>query len=178
MSITHFSDYYRMLLLATHGGLWLDASVYVNQPIPEDVFARPIYTIRNPGEDKINISGWEWTISTLGGWRGNSLFQVMETLLSAYWKDHDQVVDYYNTDYLVRLVYDTCPEIRAMIQEVPVNNRGFYDLQNCSRLALEDPAWQLGRDKDTWLWKISWKADYAASTEDGKQTVCGWWEES
>lgn len=37
ISFTHFSDILRMCLLYEHGGLWIDATVYVSQPIPEKV---------------------------------------------------------------------------------------------------------------------------------------------
>ena len=38
ISFTHFSDILRMCLLYEHGGLWIDATVYVSEPIPEKVF--------------------------------------------------------------------------------------------------------------------------------------------
>jgi hypothetical protein len=45
ISFTHFSDILRMCLLYEHGGLWIDATVYVSQPIPEKVFQEPLFTV-------------------------------------------------------------------------------------------------------------------------------------
>jgi hypothetical protein len=43
MTVTHFSDILRFNLLKNNGGLWLDATIFVNKPIPEKYFT-PIFT--------------------------------------------------------------------------------------------------------------------------------------
>ena len=48
-----------MCLLYEHGGLWIDATVYVSQPIPEKVFQEPLFTVA-ANIDTDNISQAKW----------------------------------------------------------------------------------------------------------------------
>lgn len=175
ISLTHFSDYFRMALLAKHGGLWIDASIYVQRPIEEFVFESPVFSIRNPGMDSSNISAWEWTVGVFGGWKDNALFHAVEKLLDQYWKDFDFLLDYYIFDYMVRLVYDNCPAVRSEIQAIPLSNSDFYYLQNNANYPAEQHTAQIQPECDTWLFKLSWKGVYELKTPDGKETVYAQW---
>ena len=50
LRLTHFSDIIRLYLLTHYGGLWLDATIYVTDTIPEDIFSSNYYSIK-PGFD-------------------------------------------------------------------------------------------------------------------------------
>ena len=175
LSFTHFSDYYRMALLAQNGGLWIDASIFVQQPICDDLFAHPLFTMRNPDLDTSNISGWNWTVGVIGGWKGNTLFQITADLLELYWQDHDFLIDYFIFDYMIRIVYDSLPAVKAQIDAIPPNNRDFYLLQKY----VNSPAVQYEdiflHDPDTWLYKLSWKGSYVHTTPSGEPSVFHRW---
>ena len=47
MGPAHFSDYLRFSLLAEYGGLWLDATVFLSEEIPEAYFQMPVFTCRS-----------------------------------------------------------------------------------------------------------------------------------
>ena len=42
-----FADVLRAALLAQHGGLWVDTSMYITQTIPEEVFTTPIFNVKD-----------------------------------------------------------------------------------------------------------------------------------
>ena len=84
ISLTHFSDYYRMALLERHGGLWIDASVFAADELPKSIWSRPLFTVRNPGNDEDNISNWEWMVGVIGGRKGHPLFTSAAQMLAAY----------------------------------------------------------------------------------------------
>ena len=174
ISFTHFSDYYRMALLAAHGGMWIDASLYVKDKLPPEIHDMPIYSVKNPGADITNISNWEWTVGAMAGWKGNTLFCEVEKLLSEYWKTNDRVVDYFLFDYMIRLVVGRCESLQKEMTRIPENNASFMYLQD----HLGDPA-DLYMDKfyeqDTVIYKISWKNVYPQFTTDGKETVYSKW---
>ena len=50
LRLTHFSDIIRLYLLTHYGGLWLDATIYVTDTIPEEIFSSKYYSIK-PGFD-------------------------------------------------------------------------------------------------------------------------------
>lgn len=175
ISLTHFSDYYRMALLEKQGGIWVDASIFACGKIPDEIFNMPIFTMRNPGMDTTNISNWEWTVGVIGGWKGNTLFSVCRSLLEAYWEEHNSLVDYFVFDYFIRLAYEACPMIREQIVSIPPNNPDFYYLQQHAEEPWEDTVSLPMGEGDTWLYKLSWKKEYAVKTPDRRPTVYAHW---
>lgn len=176
ISFTHFSDYLRIKLLAEHGGLWLDATVFVKRPFPPFAFQLPVWTVRNPGDDTMNISNWEWSISILGGWKGNALFRAMETVLDRYWSEHDMVATYFMTDCLIRVLFDRYEDIRKMITEVPVSNKNYYFYQEYFNLPLDEGRYEEELNSPTWLYKITWKCRYDEKKPDGQETYFARWK--
>ena len=57
ISKTHFSDYLRLSLLSTHGGVWLDSTFFCSGPCFEDIFKLPVWSIKRPGCDHLSIAG-------------------------------------------------------------------------------------------------------------------------
>ncbi len=175
ISVTHFSDYYRMALLERHGGLWLDSSIFVKQKIEDYCFVHPLFTVRNPGKDEMNISNWEWTVSAIGGWKGNTLFYAVCKLLETYWKNYNATVDYFVFDYMIKLLYENCEFLKKIIREIPENNSHFYYLQDNADLPFSEEANNTEVKSDTIFYKISWKGKYLLKTPEGKETVYSRW---
>ncbi len=176
MSITHFSDYLRMQLLYENGGLWIDGSIFVQKPLKDTLFDRPIWTVRNPGKDTVNISNWDWTIGVMGGWKGCVLFHAVSEVLSNYWRDHDIVADYFMMDCIMKMVYDHIPCVKKYIQEIEPNNEHFYYFQENANLELDMKAYQKELQSETWLYKISWKGKYETKLPNGCSTFYGQWQ--
>ena len=177
ISVTHLSDYIRIKLLSEYGGLWIDGSIFVKNQIPEEVFQKPIWSIRNPGKEKTNVSNWDWTIGVMAGWKRNVLFTTVEQLLSNYWKDHDVPVDYFVMDYLMRIAYEGNEAIQNMINDILPNNEQFYFLQNSANLSLNRDVFENEMRSRNWLYKLSWKGNYAERTECGDITVYARWKQ-
>lgn len=177
ISITHFSDYYRMALLAAHGGIWIDSSIYAMNYFNEELLQKPLFTIRNPKKDKQNISNWNWTVGVLGGWRGNILFCILRDMLSKYWKNNDYVVDYFMLDYMVKIVCDNNQKIKTCIFDIEENNSDFYFLQKYANQAFDMSIYNKVEKSSTWLYKISWKGKYDLMTTDGEKTFYSQWLE-
>lgn len=176
MSVTHFSDYLRMKLLADNGGLWIDASIFVKKAIDDKIFDKPLWTIRNPGCDTVNISNWNWTVGVIGGWKDNVLFHTVSAVLANYWRDYDFVADYFLMDCVVKLVYDNSQCVRESIDSVEPNNKGFYYFQEKADRALDDVDYQEELRNNTWLYKNSWKGKYRTVLPDGTETFYGRWQ--
>lgn len=176
ISLAHFSDYLRMKLLAEHGGLWTDATVFVKKPIDEAVFRMPIWTVRNPNGDTSNISGWEWSINLLGGWKANGLFRAMVDVMEQYWAEHRMVATYFMTDCMIRMIYDRFEKIRAMITAVAPSNEHYYYFQEKFNLPLDPQDYEQEQNGPTWLYKITWKCRYKETLPDGNETYYARWK--
>ena len=96
ISRTHLSDILRINLLERHGGLWLDATILVTEPLEnhKDLLQRHYFTQRFYSERNIrnNFSNH----ITFGRWAGfsqgttlrhNPLFVFEKEMLNDYWKN-------------------------------------------------------------------------------------------
>lgn len=105
-----FSDILRVCLLSSYGGIWLDATILLTGPIPQRYCDMDFFVFqRDPNEP--NKKYWENAYAYYYGWskgfRVNMLNAVMfaqkdsvvitemAQLLLAYWKDHDELPDYF-----------------------------------------------------------------------------------
>ena len=118
----HFSDILRICLLAQYGGIWLDATIYCKQKIPEDYFAKEFFTCKSEPSDVGCISKNQWTTFCLGGTKNCILFQILKNFFFQYWKNEDCAVDYLFFDDAIEVARECIPEINYLIESVPYNN--------------------------------------------------------
>lgn len=169
ITLTHLSDILRMGLLNKHGGMWLDATIYVARDIPEEYFNMPLFTIKYP-KSKSRITKGRWTGYCLASMkRNNPLMSYCFEIFLEYWKQHNKLFEYLFIDYVIAYAYDKIPIIRTLIDSVPENNIGVQDLV----IALNDPY-----DPDEYqrllessiFFKLKWQKEYEL-TVNGKDTV-------
>ena len=173
MCVANFSDYLRFSLLARYGGLWLDATIYCDRELPEDIFKRSLFTCKGRTGPGAFYSDYRWTAFCFGGYQGNVALRFAQALLDAYWKDNSVSIDYLLVDYLVHLAYRKNATARRLLDELPENNLRRDDLQAAMNAAL--PASRIDQilQPDTVLYKLSWREKYKAKTENGKESVYG-----
>ena len=122
ISITHLSDIIRMLLLAKHGGLWLDATVFVTGEI--NFTNLPFFTVRRD-LGSVYVSKQRWHMNCMGGTSKIYLFDFINDFFSEYWKKYDLLIDYFLIDYTIVLAYNFIPYIKEIIDNVPLNNKNY-----------------------------------------------------
>lgn len=173
MCIANFSDYLRFDLLARYGGLWLDATIYCSQRLPEAYFGMPVFTCKSQTVNSRYISDYRWTSFCFGGWRGNVLFRFFRDAFDHYWTTESKSVDYLLVDYLIDIAYRRIPSVKQWLDYVPVNNIHRDDLQAAMNAAL--PAEMFGQivKEDTCFYKLSWRERYLERTASGMLSVYG-----
>ena len=134
MTLTHFSNFCRMYLLYTYGGLWLDATIFVTSEIKREIFDLPFYTINYDFTlNHRNVNLGRWTAFLLAGKPGNIVCKAVLDLLIEYWRINDMLIDFSVVDYSIAEAYNMLPECRKLIDAVPRNNtewRGLAKLLN------------------------------------------------
>ncbi len=173
IGMAHFSDILRVSLLANHGGLWLDATIFCAKPLPEPYFQQPLFTCRSEPHDIGCVSMDQWTTFCLGGWKGSSLFLALQSFFFLYWKEESYAVDYLFFDSAILLSRDLTPGVQGQLNDVPLNNLHRNDLI----LRFADP-WEYGcledlLASDTVLFKLGYREPHflAERTVNGKMTV-------
>lgn len=107
---TFFSDMIRLALLQVYGGVWLDATILLTDQLPAQYLEQDYFVYqRDPQEP--NVDYWEDSYAYYWGWqdgykvnmlnsiifakKGHPLVAKMCHLLFNYWKEHDDVLDYF-----------------------------------------------------------------------------------
>ncbi len=87
MSCAHFSDWVRSVLLDNYGGLWLDATLLLTQPIPDDLKNSSFNILR---AKRGGISNW-----LIKSNKNNYLIKSLRIYLEEYWKNEDFHFNYF-----------------------------------------------------------------------------------
>lgn len=171
IGLAHFADYLRVCLLYKYGGLWLDATIFCADRIPEDYFEVPFFTCKSEYQESKFISHYQWVTFVLGGWKGNVFYAFMKEAFEIYWENNTSAIDYLFFDELIYIARENVTAIKQMMDCLPVNTPHRDDLQ----AAFND---KLGADNfskiiktDTPIYKLSWREQYKEINENGEPTV-------
>ncbi len=169
--LANFSDYLRVSLIDKFGGLWIDATIFVSDVIPEKYFSLPFFTCKSPEEECGYISRMRWTAFVVGGWKNNVFFNYMQEMFTTYWLYHDSSIDYLLVDYLIELAYSEIPYIKNLINNVPINNTHRDNLQDAMYKALPGDMFNSVLDNDTILYKLSWRESFPTESSNKKESL-------
>ena len=157
---THFSDIIRLALLTQHGGLWLDATVYMTGALPDYVCDGDFFVYRDGffNCDVINFGSW-----IIYSKPNNLLLNETLNLLYLYWKKYDYMKHYFLLHLMFRLVTDNykdewnaIPYFSQMDQHIfSFEFLGKYDEKRWEQLKALTP-----------LHKLSTKADFENEKEN------------
>ena len=152
----HFADLIRMRLIADHGGMWADGTIFLSQNLDPDWFKLPFYSIKNPLSGRF-VSRNRWTGFCFAGARGAATPKVVDTIFRRYWESQDWRMDYFLIDACINLAYETVPQVKAEIDAVPYNNPQLYAMRDL----LCEPFDKEKYDRvtaDTSIFKLNWRA--------------------
>lgn len=158
ISPMYFSDALRFNLLKNHGGLWLDATDFVIDEITDDYFTGLCTVSGLPDSEHFFIAEGRWHTALFGGSKGHPLFQFMDSFFSKYWKENDESVDYFMTDYALEYAYqNNIGNFREYID----SNKGkvdpcFVDLQPHLNDTFNSKQWN-SYIRDTRIFKLTYK---------------------
>lgn len=171
MGVAHLADYIRVRLLATHGGLWLDATMFCSRQIPDICFDLPLFTCKGPVQKCGYVSDMRWVTFCLGGWKGNVFYSFLADAFERYWSSNDYAIDYLFFDHIILTAYDQIPAVRDLLDKLPENNIHRDDLQAAMNAALPASQFEAVLQPDTILYKLSWRETYSLMASDGTPSV-------
>ena len=110
------SDIVRMLLLHEYGGVWIDATLYCNQPLDEWLpgpFGTGFFGFYRPAPERL-IGTW-----FLAAAPGNVLFEKWATRALNYWRGRQKSTDYFWVHHQFNELIATDPDARRAWEAVP-----------------------------------------------------------
>jgi len=170
ISKTHLSDILRMALLSKYGGLWMDSTILLTAPIPDEVFDSAIYCIHHHRRDQFVFKG-RWSIFFMSV-KNRSIPAYIYSYLIRYFKANDGLIDYFLTDYLIDIAYKSIPEIRDAIDSIPINNPQSTKLKTLIGTQFNEKQFA-DLTSDTWAFKMSYKgySGIAGNSSDSYYSV-------
>lgn len=171
MGLAHFADYLRICLINKYGGLWLDATMFCADNIPAQFFDAPFFTCKSDYQESRYLSHFQWVTFVLGGWPGNVFYAFLKDAFELYWKNNDTAIDYLFFDDLIYLAREGIPAIKKIMDDLPTNTPHRDDLQAAFNARL--PAEQFCEiiQKDTSIYKLSWRETYSTEATDGGKSI-------
>lgn len=173
ISRTHFSDYLRMALLSQNGGIWFDCTIFLSKPINPNVLNNKFYSTKGDFFPYKYISMDMWSTGCMGCAKHFPMTDMYIKLYEAYFSKHRVIIDYYLTDYLMRIAYERIPEVREAIDNVPYNNPGKQDMTHRLNESYDEAAFN-ELCKDTTVFKCSRKITLYDKTPQGADTIFGY----
>lgn len=176
ISRTHLSDILRVNLLERYGGLWLDATILVTEPLENHrellerrYFTQKFYREKSNDAPKIyvtNPSYGRWATFAQGSACKNyPLFSFMKNFYEEYWLEFDDVIDYTLMDFAMDMAYEKISAVRADMDAVPINNPD----ANTLVFKLNLPYAQYQYEKilaETFLHKLNWRVNLNSERPD------------
>lgn len=175
ISLTHFSDILRMVLLAEHGGLWLDATIFVSKEIPEYCFEPPYFSIHYETSTS-RITKGKWTVFCQAGQKKSIIHSFCRDIFFSYWKKYNKPIDYFLFDYVMLAGYNNIPAFKKLVDSIPFNNQGVKELDRHFNDEFSRELFSSVLENSVFF-KLNWKREYKEKT-DGKQTIYSWFMEN
>ena len=160
---THFSDLLRTLLLINYGGIWMDATVFLTKPIPQNIISSDFFMFQSQLLKSEISPGSSWFIST----QKNSpiLIKVFELLLN-YWKKHNYLIHYFLFHITVGLIINCDNEAKTIWQNMFYKNNSDPHFLQLKKLfcpfnqKMKDYIWDL-----SFVHKLTYKFSRNSPTE-------------
>ena len=128
MTITHLSDILRFNLLKKYGGFWIDSTIMFTDNVFNTKNFDKFYTVKFKCDDVTSISKGIWCCFFFGG-INPEFYEEMSSLLNSYYKKYDLLIDYFLTDYFIKISYENNKLIKDRFDNVNYNNQKIHELQ-------------------------------------------------
>lgn len=122
-----YCDIIRVALLEKYGGMWIDATVFTTERIPEIYFEQEIFCFKasNLKNDPIKASNW-----CICAQPNNEIIVKTKNTLLEYWKRENHAIDYYFFHYIFARAVDSNDVTKQMWNSMPYfNNENPHVLQ-------------------------------------------------
>lgn len=110
----HFTDYVRTRLLEEHGGMWVDATAWVDRPLDRYLYHYLRGGIVFPRWSKGLIANW-----FIASYPGTPLIGLLRRGLEAWWDTNDDLPDYFLYHRMFEYLRTHVPEVRGHWDATP-----------------------------------------------------------
>jgi hypothetical protein len=124
---THYSDIVRIFLLAKHGGLWIDATTFLLDSIPDYIRHAPLFAYKCAPLAQVVAASW-----LMAAQPNHPVIRNVKNLLCAYWQHENKLATYSLIHLFFTMATRSSDATGALWRAVP-----HFDDANCKLLQQE-----------------------------------------
>lgn len=161
ISKTAFSDIARFCLLRDYGGIWFDATDFVDVNRDFSIPDQDFFSIHQTHSLKVGtskyISDYRWAPFFIYAKKGSLIPSLMMEFYFHYWDSNDILADYFLVDYALDSFYRHVKNVQNQIDSIPNNNENFNYLLSHINDPYSKEVLRIAFSKNTWIQKVSYK---------------------
>ena len=146
---TQFSDLLRLELLTKNGGIWVDATVFLTEPLPKEITSSDFFSLH--ADSFVHCNSWLIKANA-----GNVFLEKLKRLMFSYWQYETKMLDYFLFHIFFDLLAESDEECALIWRKTPVIYDDCYDLEHHYFDVFNEQEWQRIKQK-TSIHKLSWK---------------------
>jgi hypothetical protein len=125
LSPAHYSDAIRLELLHKFGGLWLDSTILIREPIDKNIFELEDFCVKGQVPFKFDYKWYEmlnWESYIWGAKKGSRLVKFIRQIFFDFIKTESVFPDYLLLNHLAHIGRKYIPAVEQAWNEIPQNN--------------------------------------------------------
>lgn len=168
ISLSHFSDMIRLLLLKKYGGVWIDSALFHTRPYE---YGREFYMPKMERPDESICQG-KWWFGVIQAPKNHFLVCFILDCLLHYWQKYDAAIDYLMFDGILRIGYEEFPEIKQLIDKLSVSNPDLHSSRYTFANTVDAEHLDYLIDRNSFL-SLTWRLKYPLTDSQGNNTYYG-----
>lgn len=114
---THFSDLLRLNLLKNHGGIWLDATGYMTNFVPEYILDEDFFVFLTDESSRFPYSFVQSCF--IRAKKGSFLCEAWHEMSVEYWKTETKKLEYFQIHLMFRALVEQNPTAKDLFKKMP-----------------------------------------------------------
>lgn len=173
ISKAQLSDILRFNLLATYGGVWVDATVFCTKKLSFTTNTE-FYSLKSQTFDNANsISKGLWTGYFLKCSPEYAPFIFIKDCFNKYWEKNDILIDYFLVDYLMLLAFEFFEVLRTDINNLDYHGNNRFLLEQLLPKAVTPENNDLLANDKIGIYKLTIKRKFPVLSSDKILTYFG-----
>lgn len=158
--IAQLVDMIRIELLYKYGGIWMDATLYLEHQFDNIIYEYDFFSIKHG--KSLYLSDGAWSTFFLACGINNYIIGEIRKVFLNYWLHENCPIDYFIFDCIIKIIYDNDVVAKEKIDSIPFNNEDVFYMNNM----LNKNADKYIKNEGTYINKLSWKEKHCLY--DGK----------
>ncbi|QLL70091.1 capsular polysaccharide synthesis protein [Lactobacillus sp. 3B(2020)] len=175
LQAAHLADVVRVNLLFQNGGIWMDATDFCINSLPDELIKYPFYTVkRKPLQYGMTMVNGRWYTFFLSSKKGNPMFGFLSNFFEVYYRNEEAAIDYLLIDYSIDLAMKYIPLVQKEWEKIPYNNENVFKLEKKFNFPIKSTIIEDIKSSEVFFFKLSNRDEHITEIK-GKSTVYGGW---